>query len=751
MPRGKGKRQNNATTGAITRQKKAKDAVFSPSAVPTNKDKETSAKSYTEKLPYGLISKKEINWISSERTKLGEGTYGQVFKYANTPDGVVAVKFVKHGYEIQESVVKEISFLRAISHPNVINILDIFYDKENIAVVLPLANDTLLGVRQNKKIGNKPLTPTLIDSILYQVLRGIVATQEHNILNGDYKTANILLYDTPDFVNVKIADFGLAILDGCYNVEDNFVKFTVMYRAPELLWFFLTDGPENRQRAEDDLKEAEELLETQYKEKNNKNVPNKKNKGRKAKVAAKPKQTTEEIKQEEDYKDREILITEEQIKRLKSRLERPFPGKIGKYTKKADSWSYGVIILELLTNRYPFSGTGHEFGDYSHLRTMYTRLGRPTLETLPDIADTPIYSTREYIKFDLEFDEKLRKDREGVVVGYRNMDDYLVSLAAIDKEYVKYIPLLKQLLVLDPRQRVELKDLINNPVFDNVREEVDNKNGYKDLKEIRSPDKCSKYLRNYQYPKIDNQVSIFESPRIRYILYDWLNELCEEYHLSARTKAITCKIVEMFAVKNLEESKRDGVQPDWERRKYQGYLSAAVLLAANFDGINLDIGDMLYISENAYTREQLFVFALAIFASIDFNMVKSTAYDLFDIYKSEDTESVGKVLLQFTYFTELYSNYNNDVIASLIYVITCIIKRKKINKKYAKIGIAGAWDMFRDNLVSIVGNLMKRNEIGLTKYVAMKDGKKTNGEEVIKAMANIAIPLGLPYTPFGNK
>lgn len=727
-----------------------KSKIFSPSVVPTDKDKQDKAEKYKEPLPYGLISKNEIDWIKKDRVELGRGTYGQVYKYTDTPNGVVAVKFVEHEGEIKESVVKEISFIKAINHPNVINITDIFYDTKNIAVILPLADYTLDKVRHSRKVGDRDLTPKLIDIILYQVLRGMVATQEHNILNGDYKAANILVYDTgDDDINVKIADFGLATLDGCYNVEDTFVKFTPMYRPPELFWQHPSEGySDTRSYTESILKKAEEVLldrvNEEKEEKKKKKVAAVKSK---KKTAAAKKKTETEVKEVKEPERPSIEILEERVRRLKLKLDKSFPSKLGKNTKKADSWSYGVIILELLTDTYPFSV--HGFSDLNHLEQMYIRLGRPTEETLPEIVEMPIYSSLEYIKFDMEFDEKLTQNRATTTSGYRTMDNYLKD---IKPEFKKYIPLIKALLVLDPRERIELKELINSDVFDDIREQVDNNNKYSSLKRVKSPEKCSEYLRKYQYKKTLNTTPIFETPKVRFIVYDWLRELCEELRLPPRTKSIACKIIELFAQKNLEEAKKDGSTPSWRKENYQGYICAALLLACRFDGIDeATEDDLLYFTANSVTRQQLFTYTLTIFASVDFNLVKSTSYDLFNIYKTEDIESIGLVLLQFTYFTDMYSNFNNDIIASLVYVVSCIIRQKKINRKYARTGISDAWDMFRNDLVSLFSRLITEKVIGLKTFVEKKGEKKIDGEQVVKAMANIATPLGLPYTPLDRK
>src|SRR5574338_355164 len=196
-----------------------------PSRVTTNASKSKEANVYSGKSPYGLVTKKELDWVKGTRSKLGQGSYGSVYKYENSPYGMVAVKFMEHNGEIHNSIVREISMLIAIQHPNVINILDIFFDSESIAIVLPLATTALDNVVKKREIPASEMIPAIqltekvADSIIYQIARGMMAIQDHNILNGDYKSPNILLLNTERCLLVKIADFGLAQLDRCFDVK----------------------------------------------------------------------------------------------------------------------------------------------------------------------------------------------------------------------------------------------------------------------------------------------------------------------------------------------------------------------------------------------------------------------------------------------------------------------------------------------------------------------------------------------------
>src|ERR1019366_2411389 len=70
-----------------------------------------------------------------------------------------------------------------------------------------------------------------------QITRGMAYIQSRDILHGDYKPVNILVYleqDCPP--RLVIADFGLSRTDKCFKrYEDPYGIFSPYWRAPELM------------------------------------------------------------------------------------------------------------------------------------------------------------------------------------------------------------------------------------------------------------------------------------------------------------------------------------------------------------------------------------------------------------------------------------------------------------------------------------------------------------------------------------
>ncbi len=63
--------------------------------------------------------------------KLGEGTYGLVYKAKNSETGeIVALKKIKLEKEddgVPSTAIREISLLKGIKHPNVVELIEVIY------------------------------------------------------------------------------------------------------------------------------------------------------------------------------------------------------------------------------------------------------------------------------------------------------------------------------------------------------------------------------------------------------------------------------------------------------------------------------------------------------------------------------------------------------------------------------------------------------------------------------------------------
>jgi serine/threonine protein kinase len=164
--------------------------------------------------------------------KLGEGTYGMVYKALdkNTGSHVAIKKYKDDGCDgVQPSIIREISILKSLSGAeNVVQLQTIFTEGRDVFVVMEYLENNLKNYCRKNKLKHCD-----IKRIMYQILNGMNHCHEKGIMHRDMKTENILVASDG---YIKLADFGLAreCLHGpefCYSPE----VMTLPYRAPEIL------------------------------------------------------------------------------------------------------------------------------------------------------------------------------------------------------------------------------------------------------------------------------------------------------------------------------------------------------------------------------------------------------------------------------------------------------------------------------------------------------------------------------------
>ncbi|XP_063265225.1 cyclin-dependent kinase 3 isoform X2 [Prinia subflava] len=115
--------------------------------------------------------------------KIGEGTYGVVYKARNKRTGqLVALKKIR---------------LDAL--------LDVIHSQKKLYIVFEYLNQDLKKYMDSCQGGELPLS--LVKNYLYQLLQGVSFCHSHRVIHRDLKPQNLLINEAGA---IKLADFGLA-------------------------------------------------------------------------------------------------------------------------------------------------------------------------------------------------------------------------------------------------------------------------------------------------------------------------------------------------------------------------------------------------------------------------------------------------------------------------------------------------------------------------------------------------------------
>ena len=165
--------------------------------------------------------------------KLGEGTYGVVFKAIDKRNNeVVALKKIRLEQEeegIPPTSIREISILKELHHPNVVGLHEVINSQGKLTLVFEYLDWDL---KKYIDTSRSTLSPDLVKSYAYQILCGLCYCHCHRIIHRDLKPQNLLINNKG---MIKLADFGLARAFTIPLRNYTHEVITLWYRPPEIL------------------------------------------------------------------------------------------------------------------------------------------------------------------------------------------------------------------------------------------------------------------------------------------------------------------------------------------------------------------------------------------------------------------------------------------------------------------------------------------------------------------------------------
>jgi serine/threonine protein kinase len=166
--------------------------------------------------------------------KLGEGTYGVVYKAVDQVSGlIVAVKYIRLDAEdegVPSTAIREISLLKELEHPNIVQLLDVLHEDRKLALVFEFLTQDLKMYLD--RCSGSPSNPRLVKSYMWQLLQGTHFCHCRRVLHRDLKPQNLLIDKRG---HLKLADFGLARAFSVPLRTYTHEVVTLWYRAPEIL------------------------------------------------------------------------------------------------------------------------------------------------------------------------------------------------------------------------------------------------------------------------------------------------------------------------------------------------------------------------------------------------------------------------------------------------------------------------------------------------------------------------------------
>ncbi|XP_038682185.1 serine/threonine-protein kinase ATG1a isoform X2 [Tripterygium wilfordii] len=167
--------------------------------------------------------------------KIGSGSFAVVWKAMHRQRGAeFAVKEIDKrqlSQKVSENLLKEISILSTIDHPNIIRFFEAIQTKDRIYLVLEYCDGGDLGHYINR---HGKVSEATAKHFMRQLASGMQVLHEKHLIHRDLKPQNLLLSSNDVAPQLKIADFGFARSLNPEDVADTLCG-SPLYMAPEII------------------------------------------------------------------------------------------------------------------------------------------------------------------------------------------------------------------------------------------------------------------------------------------------------------------------------------------------------------------------------------------------------------------------------------------------------------------------------------------------------------------------------------
>ncbi|CAK8560562.1 unnamed protein product [Lathyrus sativus] len=167
--------------------------------------------------------------------RIGSGSFAVVWRARHRISGLeVAIKEIDQTQlspKVRDNLIKEITILRTIHHPNIIRLFEAIETNDRIYLVLEYCGggDLAAYIHRYGRVSE-----SIARHFMRQLAAGLQVLQEKNLIHRDLKPQNLLLESTSATPLMKIGDFGFARSLTPLQLADTLCG-SPYYMAPEII------------------------------------------------------------------------------------------------------------------------------------------------------------------------------------------------------------------------------------------------------------------------------------------------------------------------------------------------------------------------------------------------------------------------------------------------------------------------------------------------------------------------------------